>query len=101
MPHPKEPTFLRGSLFIKKRRCGKPNCHCAHGEPHSSPVLSYKVEGTLRSLPLRPQDVRGVKAALARYKKARAQLGKEALAGNEALRRLIEKEKAAARGRRR
>ncbi|MBI3947865.1 MAG: UvrD-helicase domain-containing protein, partial [Armatimonadetes bacterium] len=32
-------VFLRGSLFAMKRRCGKPSCHCAHGEPHRSPIL--------------------------------------------------------------
>ena len=101
MARPKNTSFLRGSFFILSRRCGKPNCHCAHDEPHSSPALSYKVDGSTRIVTLRSQDVRGVKAALARYKKARAQLDKEAQAGNEALRQRIKKEKAGARGRKR
>ncbi len=25
---------LRGSLIIQGRRCGKPSCRCAEGEPH-------------------------------------------------------------------
>ena len=28
--------LLPGSLYTLKRRCGKPNCRCARGEPHVS-----------------------------------------------------------------
>ena len=40
-----EPLVLRGSLIVLRRRCGKPGCHCATGEPHATPALSYSVEG--------------------------------------------------------
>jgi len=36
---------LRGSLTVMRRRCGSPGCHCARGELHETPVLSYKQEG--------------------------------------------------------
>ena len=93
--------LLRGSLIQLRRKCGKPSCHCADGEPHETPALSYSVGGTTRILTLRAQDVRTVKAALARYKEALAALDREALAGIDALRQRIEQEKARARRRER
>jgi hypothetical protein len=33
--------FLRGSLVQTKTRCGKPNCKCAKGYPHTVLHLSY------------------------------------------------------------
>lgn len=31
-----EPGFAHGSLRVNRRRCGKPTCRCASGEPHAS-----------------------------------------------------------------
>ena len=31
--------LMRGTLTIRSRRCGKPGCHCARGEPHVSLYL--------------------------------------------------------------
>ncbi len=90
-------SLLRGSLITLRRKCGKSNCWCSKGEFHETPALSYSVRGSTRILTLRPQDLRKVKAALARYQKTRKQLDREALAGIEKLRRRIEKEKAQAR----
>ena len=28
--------LLRGTLSVRRRQCGKPNCRCARGEPHVS-----------------------------------------------------------------
>ena len=46
-------TFLRGSVYELKTRCGKPSCVCLRGEPHRRWVLSESVEGRkrLRVLP--------------------------------------------------
>ena len=87
------PALLRGSLIVLKRRCGKSNCHCAQGDPHETPALSYSVGGETGILTLRREDVPGVKVALARYKRALRQLDNKAVAGIERLRRRIEKEK--------
>ena len=97
MPSPNNPPLLRGSLFTYRRKCGKPTCHCATGEPHSCPALSYVVDGATRILTLREEDIPVVRAGLQRYKKAQAQLKKDALKGNETLRRRIKQEKARAR----
>jgi len=88
-----EDSLLRGSLILLRRRCGKPACRCANGKPHETPALSYSVKGSTRILTLREENVREVKAALARYRDAAALLDRQALAGIEAFRKKIEKEK--------
>ncbi len=37
--------ILHGSLVVRKRICGKPNCHCAKGEGHRALVLTVRREG--------------------------------------------------------
>jgi hypothetical protein len=46
-------TFLRGSVYELKTRCGKPSCQCLRGELHRRWVLSESVGGRkqLRVLP--------------------------------------------------
>jgi len=93
------PFLVRGSLITVTRKCGNPNCRCARGELHTNPALSYGVGGKTYLLYLRPQDVPRVKAALARYQRARAALERQALRGIAALRRGLVREKAAAKAR--
>lgn len=64
------PRVLPGSLITLRRKCGKPNCRCAAGEPHETPALSYSVAGRTKMLTLRPGEVAAVAAAVARYRKA-------------------------------
>jgi hypothetical protein len=80
------PLVLRGSLITLTRKCGQPGCHCARGEPHKTPALSTSIGGKTAILTLRAGDLLEVKAALARYKRARANLDQEARAGLAALR---------------
>jgi hypothetical protein len=79
------PELLRGSLITLRRRCGKPNCRCADGAPHETPALSFSEAGRTKTVTLRPEDVPGVTAALARYEAARAELEAQALAGIHSL----------------
>jgi hypothetical protein len=90
--------IVRGSLITLRRRCGKPTCRCANHQPHATPALSYSIGGSTKMLTLRPQDLALVKAALARYRKARAELDKRALRGLRAVRAHIAHEKAGGRG---
>lgn len=80
------PELLRGSLFMLRRKCGKPGCHCATGDPHETPALAYPAGGRTSTLTLRPEDVAVVEAALARYQQARKALDDDADAGVSALR---------------
>lgn len=80
------PRLLRGVLYTHSRRCGRPNCHCADGEPHQSPALAYPEGGRTKTLTLTPEQVPLVRRALARYERARAKLDAEAAEGVRALR---------------
>ena len=40
--------LLPGSLTRTRRRCGKPNCHCARGEGHPIWFLTFMVAGERR-----------------------------------------------------
>ena len=73
-----EGSLLRGTLITFRRRCGKPTCHCASGEPHESPALAYTEGGRTKTLTLADADVAGVVAALARFEAARAELERAA-----------------------
>lgn len=37
--------IVRGSVIEAKRTCGKKNCRCAHGEPHTAFYLSRRIDG--------------------------------------------------------
>jgi hypothetical protein len=77
--------WLRGSLITLRRRCGKKNCHCHHGQPHETPALSYSQEGKTRILTLPEPWVPLVREAVERYQHARTALEKQ---GNAGLRQL-------------
>lgn len=82
----REPLVLRGTLTTFRRRCGKPNCRCATGEPHESPALTYSEGGRTKTLTLSDAEVAEVAAALARFEQARAELDRAANAGIAVLR---------------
>jgi hypothetical protein len=42
--------FLRGTLSIRTRKCGKPSCRCARGELHSSLYLVQSHDGQSRQV---------------------------------------------------
>jgi len=55
--------FLEGSLTITTKRCGKPTCRCAEAGPiHEAAVLTWKEEGTTRTLHV-PRALREAVAA--------------------------------------
>ena len=80
------PQMLRGTLTTFRRRCGKPTCRCADGDPHESPALVYTVQGRNKTMTLSAEDVAEVAAAIARYEAARAELEDAAAAGLARLR---------------
>lgn len=80
------PLVLRGTLTTFRRRCGKPSCRCAAGEPHESPALTFTEAGRTKTVTLSAAEVDEVAAALARYDTARAELEARAEAGLSRLR---------------
>lgn len=72
---------LRGTLTTFRRRCGKPSCRCANGEPHESPALTFTEAGRTKTLTLLASEVAEVAAAIERYEMARAELDARADSG--------------------
>ena len=82
----RDPLLLRGTLTTFRRRCGKPSCRCASGEPHESPALTFTENGRSKTMTLTSAEVAEVTEALARYERARKELDSAADAGLAALR---------------
>ena len=83
------PSILRGSLIRLRRKCGKPNCRCCQGKPHSSPALSYSQRGKTNILTLPKGQVPKVRTALQRYLQSRQRLRRQADAGLRQLARQL------------
>jgi hypothetical protein len=45
-----ERGLIRGTLTVRERVCGRPNCRCARGEKHASLYLTSKHHGQPRQL---------------------------------------------------
>lgn len=71
--------MVQGSFYLLRRKCGKPNCRCASGQPHASWVLSRSEQGKdhLYSVPKDQRArLRRWAAEYRRYQRARALLVK-------------------------
>ena len=69
--------LLPASLYTLRRRCGKPTCHCAHGQRHATTVLSYRGPdrpATISPPPEHLDQVRTLTDAYRRFRQARTQL---------------------------
>jgi hypothetical protein len=80
------PLVLHGTLTTFRRRCGKPACRCAAGEPHESPALTYTEGARTKTLTLTAGEVEEVRAAIERYESARKELESAAREGIATLR---------------
>src|SRR5271157_4372450 len=63
--------LLPGSVYTLRRRCGKPTCHCAQGEPHTSTVLSYRGQGRPQNITPPPEQVSTVQKLTDDYRQFR------------------------------
>lgn len=80
------PRMIRGTVVLQRRRCGKPNCHCAEGRAtHEAVVLSYSEAGRSRTVMLDPAEVPQVRAATQRYRAEKARIEAAGNAGLAAL----------------
>jgi hypothetical protein len=103
-PSPSKPTtarsdnlLLRGSLITLRRRCGKPSCRCARGQPHCSPALSFSTKGKTSILTLTPDLLPEVRAALQQYRRQQQSLESQAEAGLRQLARRLQQARQASR----
>jgi len=99
MKLPPVPSILRGSLIRLRRKCGKPNCRCFQGPPHTSPALSYSQRGKTKILTLPPDWVPQVRSALKRYHQSQQRLDRQADAGLRHLARQLRQIRKATRPR--
>lgn len=64
-----------GSLYLLRRKCGKPTCRCAQGPLHETWVLTRSDEGKAKLLSVPPEHrahLRQLTQAYRRYQQARA-----------------------------
>ena len=61
--------LMRGSLVERLRRCGRPNCACAHDRRrrHGGKFLTVQLGGRTHALHVRPEDEAKVRAAIGAY----------------------------------
>lgn len=63
--------ILPGSLYTLRRKCGKPSCHCRHGELHESIVLSYRGQARPQNISPPPEDVESLRKMTGHYRRCR------------------------------
>jgi len=70
--------MVKGTVYEQRRKCGKPNCACATGEPHRSMMLSRSEEGRTKLMAIPTGHLKELEVLTERYqrfRRARARLG--------------------------
>lgn len=70
--------MVKGTVYQQRRKCGKPNCACVTGKPHSTMILSRSEEGRTRLVSIaegRLVDLQVLTERYQRFRRARARLG--------------------------
>jgi len=64
---------IRGSIYELKGKCGKPGCYCAKSKRrHTSLMLSFSYKGKTKLVPIKKEQIPGIKARLDDYKQLKA-----------------------------
>jgi hypothetical protein len=74
----KRDVLVKGTVYEQRRKCGKPTCRCASGEPHSSMILSRSEDSRTRLMAVRRRHLKDLQLLTERYqrvRRARARLG--------------------------
>jgi hypothetical protein len=79
-------SMLRGSIYARRRRCGKPRCRCLRGHLHRDRVLAIRRAGHLSVRGLDPAADVAVETAVAAWHGFRRQRGELAAACRALLR---------------
>src|SRR3970282_937941 len=70
--------MLKGTVYAQRRKCGKPRCGCASGEPHGTMMLSRSEEGRTTLVAIPDGYLKEWQVLTRRYqsfRRARARLG--------------------------
>jgi hypothetical protein len=62
----------KGTVYVLRRRCGKPNCRCTEGELHETTVLSDRSGKRPRTIPLEGNDINRFRSMTQRYRRVRS-----------------------------
>lgn len=82
--------MLRGSIYVRRRRCGKPRCRCVRGQPHRDRVLAIGCAGRVSVRGLDPAADAAVEQAVAAWHGFRRQRG-ELVAACRGLLRVVDR----------
>jgi hypothetical protein len=70
--------MIKGTVYEQRRKCGKPTCYCAGGDPHSSMMLSRSEQGRTKLMTIPSGQLKDFQVLTERYqrfRRARARLG--------------------------
>ncbi len=86
---PSPDAVLRGTLIKRFRKCGKPHCRCATGEPHGPNyyLLIKQRDGSTVTVPVLPDDRATVRAYVANHRKLKKLVEEIAKINTELLRK--------------
>jgi hypothetical protein len=65
-------AIVRGTVYVLRRKCGKPRCACTTGALHPSTVLSWTQDGRKRLRTLRPAEQLEMTRQTGRYRLLRS-----------------------------
>lgn len=75
----KREPLVKGSLYERRRRCGREGCRCGRGQPHVSLAFSFSEDGQTKHPSLggiEPERLRPAVESYRRFRAARAELTK-------------------------
>ena len=67
--------LIKGTLYVLRRKCGKPSCRCAKGQRHETMVVSALVAGKTRLWTIAPErlaEIRRQTECYRHFRRARA-----------------------------
>lgn len=72
--------IIRGSVYTRRRECGKPRCRCLRGQPHQDRVLAVRRAGRVSVRGLDPTADAAIEDGVAAWHGFRRQRGELAAA---------------------
>lgn len=72
--------IIRGSVYTRRRQCGKPRCRCLRGHPHQDRVLALRRAGRVSVRGLDPAADAAIEEGVAAWQGFRRQRGELAAA---------------------
>jgi hypothetical protein len=64
-------SMIKGTVYQQRRKCGKPACYCAGGDPHSSMMLSRSEQGRTKLMTIPSGQLKDFQLLTERYQRFR------------------------------